>query len=157
MCINRMASASMIDDRLQIDGFNPYVWSGTFGVPNDGFPKTWRLDSSYTTQIDETPATYTDPLMGADDPSQNLSGPMYLKTVEPSPAPFLGFPARKLEYSDGTVSWVRPGARWPWVGAGGAPDGYTAKLSWKNQNTTPLFWLALVALAFFLFTKLRKS
>ena len=118
----------MIDDRLQIDGFNPYVWSGTFGVPKDGFPKTWFIDGSYTTQIDETPMTVTEPIQGADDPGRNFSGSMYLKTAETSPAPFLGYPARKLEYSDGTVSWFRPGAKWPWIGLGGESDGYTAKL-----------------------------
>ena len=147
----------MIDDRLQVDGFNPYVWSGTFGVPKDGFPKTWYIDGTYTTQIDETPTTYTDPLVGADDPNQNVSGSMYLKTAQTSPAPFRGFPARKLEYSDGTVTWFRPGAPWPWIGSGGAPDGYTAKLQRGQPHEKVLFWLALAALAFFLFTKLRKS
>lgn len=147
----------MIDDRLQIDGFNPYVWSGTFGVPKDGFPKTWYIDGSYTTQIDETPVTYDDPPVGDDDPSRNMSGPMYLKTAQTSPAPFMGFPARKLEYSDGTVTWVRPGMPWAWVGSGGASDGYTAKLTGGHPTRQFLFWLALAALAFFLFTKLRKS
>lgn len=148
----------MIDDRLQIDGFNPYVWSGTFGVPKDGFPKTWFIDGSYTTQIDETPTTYDDPPLGANDPIQNVSGPMYLKTVQTSPAPFMAYPARKLEYSDGTVTWFRPGAKWPWIGQGGESDGYTAKLRGKQQNQQQiLFWLALLALVAFLFTRLRRS
>jgi hypothetical protein len=30
----------MIDDRLQIDGFNPSTWTGDFGINEDGFPKT---------------------------------------------------------------------------------------------------------------------
>ena len=150
-----MASASMIDDRLQIDGFNPYVWSGTFGVPKDGFPKTWFIDGSYTTQIDETPMTVTEPVQGDDDPGRDFSGAMYLKTAQTSPAPFLGYPARKLEYSDGTVSWFRPGAKWPWIGQGGESDGYTAKL--QGGQSSLLFWLALIALTAFLFTRLRRS
>jgi hypothetical protein len=149
----------MIDDRLQIDGFNPYVWSGTFGVTNDGFPKTWFIDGSYTTQIDETPMTYTEPVQGADDPNKNGSGSMYLKTTEPDPAPFMAYPARKLEYSDGTVTWFRPGAKWPWIGqSGGGSDGYTVKMmQGKQQSQQILFWLAMIALVAFLFTRLRRS
>jgi hypothetical protein len=82
---------------------------------------------------------------------------MYLKTAETSPAPFMGYPARKLEYSDGTTTWFRPGAKWPWIGQGGGTDGYTAKLQGKQQNQQILFWLALLALVAFLFSRLRKS
>jgi len=152
-----MASALMLDDRLQIDGYNPAVLVGSFGTLNDGFPKNMGPDGTYTTQIDDHPTVYTDPLpLDANDPALANSGPMYLKTAQTSPAPFRGFPARKLEYSDGTVTWFRPGTPWPWSGGqDGGNDGYTYKLIKKDQNRTILFWLVLFAVLVFLFSKMK--
>ena len=105
-----MASAALIDDRLQIDGFNAYTWSNTFGVPNDGFYKDF-MNGEYTTQIDETPQVYTDEnqdLAHFNPLDLNRSGPMYLKEASVNPAPYRMFPARKYEYDNGTVTWDRP-------------------------------------------------
>lgn len=145
----------MIDDRLQIDGYNPFVWAGSYGVNSDGFPKTLYIDGTYTTGIDETPTEYPDRVLEDSDPNMNLSGPMYLKTAQTSPAPFRGFPARKFEYSDGKVTWFRPGSKWSWL-IGGSSDGWTRKTT-KQKTEDVLFWLALLALVFFLATKLKKS
>ena len=45
-----MASNLMIDDRLQIDKFNPTTWTGDFGIPHDGFPKDRTRELSMKSQ-----------------------------------------------------------------------------------------------------------
>jgi hypothetical protein len=115
-----MASAALIDDRLQIDGFDAYTWSDTFGVPsNGGFYE--GPDGTYTVQRDETPVNYGDPNPDASTDHflprhLNRSGPMFLNEVAPSPAPFIGYPARKFEYPDLSVTWERPAMKWSWGG-----------------------------------------
>lgn len=111
-----MASALMINDRLQIDQFNPTTWTGDFGIPKDGFRKDVFIDGSYTTAIDEVPTDYTDDL--ALKP-RDLSGNVHLRTIDPNYAPHAAFPTRKYEYSDGTVTWFRPALPWSWMGQGG--------------------------------------
>ena len=108
-----MASALMIDDRLKIDHFNPTTWTGDFGINNDGFRKDVVIDGSYTSAIDEEPVDYSDDLTNK---PTDLSGNVHLKTINPNYAPYHPFPARKFEYSDGTVTWVRPGQPWCWMG-----------------------------------------
>ena len=107
-----MASRLMIDDRLQIDLVNPTTWTGDFGVNKDGFRKDLFIDGSYTTAIDEEPVDYSDDL--ALKP-RDLSGNVYLKTIDPNYAPHPAFPTRKFEYSDGTVTWYRPELPWSWM------------------------------------------
>ena len=110
-----MASAALIDDRLQIDGLDMYTWTNTFGVPTDGFSKSTFMDGSYTRGTDEPPMAPQDanPALGHFDPlTLNLSGPMYLKETSVNPAPDRMYPARKFEYADGTVTWDRPGRSW---------------------------------------------
>jgi len=146
----------MIDDRLQIDGFNPYTWSGTYGVSHDGFPKNVFIDGSYTSAISERPMEVTAPVENPNDPNLHNSGPMYLKTASVDPAPFRGFPARKLEYSDGTTTWYRPGAPWSWMGGRSAApdDSWTTQVS-RSRNNNMLLWIALAIFAYILYTKLR--
>ena len=107
-----MASTIMIDDRLQIDGFNPTTWTGDFGINKDGFRKDLFMDGSYTTGVDETPMQMNDviPVMNSTD----LAGNTYLKTAAPSVAPYGTFPARKFEYSNGRITWRRPQLPWSW-------------------------------------------
>jgi hypothetical protein len=94
-----------------------------------------------------------DELDGSADPNMNLSGSMYLKTVDSSPAPFRGFPARKNEYADGTVTWVRPGQPWSWMGGHRAKDDtWTARVGGSDL----LMWLALIALVVYLFSRIKK-
>ena len=111
-----MASALMIDDRLQIDLFNPTTWTGDFGINHDGFRKDVFIDGSYTTGIDEVPVDYSDDLKNK---PFDLSGNVNLKTINPNYAPHGAFPTRKYEYSDGTVTWYRPELPWRWMNGGG--------------------------------------
>ena len=149
-----MATAAMACDDLSINRFNPYTWSGTFGVYSDGFPSTIPIDGSYTTEISEEPTVYSDSVESASDPNMNLSGSMYLKTADSSPAPFRGFPARKNEFPDGTVTWMRPGQPWSWTGGHRAKDDtWTAGLA-KGQDM--LIWLVLIALVIYLFSRIKK-
>jgi len=148
-----MATAAMACDDLSINRFNPYTWSGTFGVYSDGFPSTIPIDGSYTTEISEEPTVYTDSLMGANDPIMSQSGSMYLKTAESSPAPFRGFPARKNEFPDGTVTWARPGQQWSWMGGRRASDD-----TWTKGLRGPdlLIWLVFAVIALYLFSRIKK-
>ena len=149
-----MATAAMACDELSINRFNPYTWSGTFGVYSDGFPSTIPIDGSYTTEISEEPTVYTDSLAGSADPNLNLSGSMYLKTAQTSPAPFRGFPARKNEFPDGTVTWMRPGQPWSWMGGDRASDDtWTARV---KGGPDLLIWLVLIALAVYLYSRIKK-
>jgi hypothetical protein len=148
-----MATAAMACDTLSINRINPYTWSGTFGVYSDGFPSTIPIDGSYTTEISEKETIYTDPLPGSTDQNMDLSGPMYLKTVESSPAPFLGFPSRKNEFPDGTVAWWRPGQPWSWMGGQRAKDD-TWTLSGKGPDL--LIWLVLAVIALYLISRIKK-
>jgi len=105
-----MATAWMISDDLAINRFNPYTWSGTYGVPSDG--SKWQSDGTYTVEIDERPTVYTDSNADLKDfnPVHVMrSGPMYLEEMPGQPAaPFNGFPARKYEFDNGVVTWNRP-------------------------------------------------
>lgn len=107
-----MATAWMISDDMKINNINPYVASGTFGIPTDG--SKWLSDGTYSVEIDERPTVYTDPNKDLDDfnPLNVMrSGPMYLNEVRArAPAPSNPFPARKYEYDNGSVTWVRPDA-----------------------------------------------
>ena len=145
----------MIDDRLQIDGFDPYTWSGTYGVNKDGFPKDIYMDGTYYTQVDETPMEMTAPAEGTDGPEFNNSGAMYLKTVSVDPAPFRMFPARKFEYPDGRVTWYRPGMPWSWMSRPGG-DSLGRWIQQKGLDGV-LFWIALLVLLFLLVTRLRQK
>lgn len=116
----------MIDDRLQIDRFNPTTWTGDFGINKDGFRKDLFMDGSYVSGVDETPMQMNDviPVMNSTD----LAGNTYLKTAAPSVAPYGTFPARKFEYSNGRITWRRPQLPWSWEtgksvgGAGSSKD-----------------------------------
>lgn len=105
-----MATAWMISNEMKINNMNPYVWSGTYGVPTNG--SKWKSDGTYSVEIDERPVVYTDPNDDMRDfnPSHVFrSGPMQVGEVAAKPsAPWGGFPARKYEYDNGSVTWVRP-------------------------------------------------
>ena len=151
-----MATAWMIDDRLQIDGFDPYTWSGTYGVNTDGFRKDTFIDGTYFTQIDETPMEMTAQVEESQNPEFNTSGAMYLKTASVNPAPYRMFPARKFEYADGTCTWYRPDAPWSWMNQGKGSDALGRWVAAKGAEGI-LFYLALAVLGFFLVSKLKNK
>lgn len=142
-----MASTLMIDDRLQIDKFNPTTWTGDFGINHDGFRKDVFIDGSYTTGISEEPVDYSDDLMNK---PMDLSGNVHLKTIDPNYAPHGAFPTRKFEYSDGTVTWYRPGDPWCWMGGGGEIGPLKIP-----KDMQILVILAVVALIFYLISKMK--
>jgi len=137
----------MIDDRLQIDKFNPTTWTGDFGVPKDGFRKDLFIDGSYTTAIDEEPTDYSDDL--ALKP-KDLAGNMYLKTISPNYAPHGAFPTRKFEYSDGNVTWYRPLLPWSWMGKG------DQGLLGGKRGRDALLILFILVLVFYILSRLKK-
>jgi len=150
-----MASAVMIDDRLQIDGFEPRTWSGSFGLNTDGFPKNIYMDGSYTTQIDPTVMESSSIPEYSDDTNMDLAGNMYLKTANDKPAPFSMFPARKYEYPDGRVTWSRPGAPWNFDKEDlASPSGVVSLPTFVNGDNTA-FYFVLVVLALFLASKIK--
>jgi hypothetical protein len=140
-----MASALMINDRLQIDRFNPTTWTGDFGINHDGFRKDVFIDGSYTTGIDPTPVDYSDDLQNK---PFDLSGNVNLKTINPNYAPHDAFPTRKYEYSDGTVTWYRPELPWGWMNGGGGARESTQFVNMKKTITerSNLIFIILIIL-----------
>ena len=139
-----MASNLMIDDRLQIDMFNPTTWTGDFCIPHDVFPKNLFIDGSYTRAIDEKPVDYGDDLDSNLKP-RDLSGNVHLKTISPNYAPHGAFPTRKMEYSDGTVTWCRPELPWCWMNGGDQKSGPFKLTKGMRQTLILLVILAFIA------------
>lgn len=144
-----MASTLMIDDRLQIDKFNPTTWTGDFGINKDGFRKDLFMDGSYVSGVDETPMQMNDviPVMNSTD----LAGNTYLKTAAPSVAPYGTFPARKFEYSNGRITWRRPQLPWSWEtgkSVGGASSSKDIKL---------LLILLIAVILFYFFGRMKMK
>lgn len=149
-----MASAAMIDDRLQIDGFEPRTWSGSYGLNTDGFPKKIWIDGSYTTQISPEPMTIDEPPLSADDPNMDFAGNRYLKTGEPDPAPYAIYPARKYEYSDGRVTWERPGLPFDFSGDEATVEIKKARMA--HQRDRMIFYLLVLVIIVYLASKIEK-
>lgn len=144
-----MATASMACDQMSINRINPFTWSGSYGLYSDGFPSTIKIDGSYLTEMSEEPTVYTDPL---DEPTLSVSGNMYLKTVDASPAPYRMFPARKQEFQDGTVTWMRPGQPWSWMTGRAGDDTWTA----RGGSSDIVMWLVIIALVVYIMFRIKK-
>ena len=107
-----MATAALIDDTMHMNHINPFTATNTFGTPsNGGFYD--GPDGTFIVERDETPTNYGDPnsdLSHFTPDHLNRSGPLMVNEAAPSPAPFLGYPARMFEYPDMvTTTWERPG------------------------------------------------
>ena len=137
-----MASAALIDDRLQIDGVDMYTATNTFGVPTGGFYKD-PMDGGYTTQISES-REEDEALSDMDEHFNpvhlNRAGAMYLNGGGSKPAPDGLYPARKIQYDNGDASWVR----------------YGAKLM-RDSRLEPVDWLLVAMVAAILFFTISKS
>lgn len=149
-----MASRLMIDDRLQIDLVNPTTWTGDFGVNKDGFRKDLFIDGSYLTGIDEAPVDYSNDLDDGLKPKE-LAGPMYLKTTSPNYAPHGAFPTRKMEYSDGTVTWYRPLLPWSWMSSSTPGDGPVAAVSRMVKGNSMVVIVLIIMILYFL-TRIKR-
>jgi len=141
----------LVDDQLSMNRINPYTLTGTFGVPTDGMYKT-PLDARYTTGIDPIPAetgtTFPDDTPEHFAPSRiNMAGGMVAQTVGAhGNAPYAVFPARKYQYIDGSVSFIRPGME-----GGGDNDVYYEDryktVKW-DKDTLIILLVALAAVLF---------
>jgi len=113
-----MATALMQDDDLSINRFNPYTWTGTFGVSSDG-SHNWQPDGTFTRPYDERPSERLDTnrdLKNFDAMALNEASNMWFQTMPGKPtAPFPAFPARKYQNWNGDPSWVRPDLNFNYV------------------------------------------
>lgn len=149
----------LVDDQLSMNRINPYTLTGTFGVSTDGMYKT-PLDAQYISEMDLSPAepgsTFPDDTPDHFAPSRiNMAGGMLVQAVsEKGNAPYALYPARKYQYVDGSVSFVRPGME----GAGDNDLYYEDRYSVAKWDKDTLIML-LVALAavLFVFRKNLKS
>jgi hypothetical protein len=148
-----MALSMLVDDNMSMNRVNPYTLTNTFGLPTDGMYKDQPLDGRYVSQIDENPSEGPSIFPGdtADHFSPlrlNMSGPVAVKTGYVNPAPYPMYPARKYQYIDGSVSFVRPDL------LGGDDDQYsTLRYGPKRDNTNMFFLLVVLAIVFFIYYK----
>jgi len=137
-----MASAALIDDRLQIDGVDMYTATNTFGVPTGGFYKD-PMDGGYTTQIDESreeDAALSDLDEHFNPVHLNRGGAMYLNGGGNKPAPDGLYPARKIQYDNGATSWVRYGSK-----------------MMRESRLEPIDWLLVAMVGAILFFTISRS
>ena len=92
-----MATALMQNDDLSMNRFNPYTWTGTYGVSSDG-SHNWQPDGTFTRPYDNTPSDRLDTnrdLKDFDVMALNDASNMWFNTMPAKPsAPFPAFPAR---------------------------------------------------------------
>lgn len=152
-----MALSMLVDDQLSMNRINPYTLTGTFGVPTDGMYKT-PLDTRYTTETsdlspEDTASTFPDDTPDHFAPSRiNMAGGMVAQSVsERGNAPYAVFPARKYQYVDGSVSFIRPGME-----GGGDNDLYYEDRYRGAKWDKDTLIILLVALAAVLFVFRKK-
>jgi len=116
-----MATALMQDDDLSINRFNPYTWTGTYGVSSDG-SHNWQPDGTFTRPYDTSAPAEMDridtnkSLKHFDVMALNDASNMWFRTMPGKPtAPFPEFPARKYQNWNGDPSWVRPDLNFNYV------------------------------------------
>jgi hypothetical protein len=151
----------MMNDDLSMNRFNPYTWTGTFGVSSDG-SHTWQPDGTFTRPYDTTPSDRLDTnksLKHFDVMALNDASNMWFNTMPGKPtAPFPAFPARKYERNDGALSWVRPDINFNYVydkdfiGSRKLPD-YVMR---PRSQASPIFFVAILAAAAFMLTRMKR-
>ena len=97
-------------DQLSMDRINPYTATGTFGVSYNGGHKStealpWMLPREEPAEApEEDKPEYLDHFV----PAHLFRAPaMAAMTGSVDPATSFMFPARKIQYDDGTTSWSR--------------------------------------------------
>ena len=137
-----MATALMQDDDLSINRFNPYTWTGTYGVSSDG-SHNWQPDGTFTRPYDDAPSDRLDTNRDLKDfnvMALNDASNMWFNTMPGKPtAPFPAFPARKYERNDGALSWVRPDY-----------------VMGPRGQASPIFFVAILAAAAFMLTRMKR-
>ena len=154
-----MATALMMNDNLSMDRINPYTWSGTFGVSNDG-SHNWQPDGTYSTPWDKKPGDSLDTnksLTHFNGMALLDAGQMWFNTMPGKPvAPFPEFPSRKYELDDGNLTWVRPDINFNYVydkdfiGSKKLPDAMRRQSAAGRSSTPALIIGVLIVLAVFL-------
>jgi hypothetical protein len=159
-----MATALMQDDDLSINRFNPYTWTGTYGVSSDG-SHNWQPDGTFTRPYDTSVAsdrldTNRD-LKDFNVMALNDASNMWFNTMPAKPsAPFPAFPARKYERDDGKLTWVRPDINFNYVydkdfiGSRKLPDYIRRRMGAGGPN--PVVLVALLALVAFAVTQMKR-
>jgi hypothetical protein len=158
-----MATALMQDDDLSMNRFNPYTWTGTFGVSSDG-SHNWQPDGSFTRPYDERQSDRLDTnrdLKNFDAMALNDASNMWFNTRPGKPsAPFPAFPARKYQNWNGDPSWVRPDLNFNYVydkdfiGSQKLPD-YVTRL--RRGEPRPLaLVIFLIIVASVAFTRMKN-
>lgn len=160
-----MATALMINDDVSINRFNPYTWSGTYGVPVDG--SHWLSDGTYTVQYDDMPSAPIDPNRDLKDfnPVHVFrSGPVMVDEMPAKPtAPFAPFPARKYEYDNGDLTWLPMNYNYVYdkdfIGSQMLPDWALAPK--KKKRAGAVKWdvatvIAALILILFVYSRLKR-
>jgi hypothetical protein len=158
-----MATALMQDDDLSMNRFNPYTWTGTFGVSSDG-SHNWQPDGTFTRPYDVSPGfdrldTNRD-LKHFNVMDLNNASNMWFNTMPGKPtAPFPAFPARKYERNDGNLTWVRPDLNFNYVydtdfiGSQKLPDYIRRRASPGGPN--PVLLVAVLAVVAYAVTRVK--
>jgi hypothetical protein len=157
-----MATALMQDDDLSMNRFNPYTWTGTYGVSSDG-SHNWQPDGTFTRPYDDAPSDRLDTNRDLKDfnvMALNDASNMWFNTMPAKPsAPFPAFPARKYQNWDGSASWVRPDLNFNYVydkdfiGSQKLPDWVIRR---RSQGTSMVFLVAVLAVAAFALTRMKR-
>jgi hypothetical protein len=159
-----MATALMQDDDLSMNRFNPYTWTGTFGVSSDG-SHNWQPDGTFTRPYDVSTGsdrldTNRD-LKHFDVMALNDASNMWFNTMPGKPsAPFPAFPTRKYERDDGKLTWVRPDLNFNYVydkdfiGSQKLPD-YIRRQRATGGGPNPVILVAVLAAIAYAVTRVK--
>jgi hypothetical protein len=142
----------LADDNLSMNRVNPYTATDTFGVSTNGatYPDMqWKApeDGPATWDASDSPPEFTEHY----NPNVlNRSGAMYLKTGGVDPTTSFMFPARKVQYDDGTTSWSREVV---WRNG----ENYTNENPFgRNESMFPLLMMLVLLLVLFVAAKVLK-
>jgi hypothetical protein len=155
-----MATALMQNDDLSMNRFNPYTWTGTFGVSSDG-SHNWKPDGTYTVPWDTMPKDRLDTNMALnhfDTMDLNNAGNMWMQSMPGKPtAPFPAFPARKYQNWNGDPSWVRPDINFDYVyDKDFIGSRKLTSPMFRRERSSPIFLVVLLGLVAFAFTRMKR-